>query len=132
MEFSGQYLTYTEYQSLGGSLAEAPFNILEYEARKLIDKYTFGRLKDLDSQVQEVKMCEYKLINTFETYSNFESRYKGVKSENIDGYAITFNDMTKDAISAKNSELQDIISTYLSQCYIDDKIPYLYRGIDDN
>ena len=42
MEFSNQYLTYQEYLELGGSLEETPFNILELEAQKNIDKYTFG------------------------------------------------------------------------------------------
>ena len=41
--FSGQYLTYLEYQSLGGTLEETPFNLLEYEARKQIDLRTQRR-----------------------------------------------------------------------------------------
>ena len=38
MTFEGQYLTYAEYQELGGSaIGVMPFNILEFEARKQID-----------------------------------------------------------------------------------------------
>ena len=59
MEFTKQYLTYEEYQELGGTLEETPFNILELEAQKNIDKYTFDRLKDLEEQINEVKICEY-------------------------------------------------------------------------
>ena len=59
MEFKGQYLTYTEYQDLGGTLKEMPFNILEFKARKQIDNMTFNRLTSLEKQKQEVKMCEY-------------------------------------------------------------------------
>ena len=39
MEFNGQYLTYTEYKQLGGTIPiELPFNLLEFNARKCIDK----------------------------------------------------------------------------------------------
>ena len=43
MEFNKHYLSYEEYIELGGTLDEAPFNILELEAQKNIDKYTQGR-----------------------------------------------------------------------------------------
>ena len=38
MEFSGQYLNYEEYKSLGGTLDIMPFNILEFESRKELMK----------------------------------------------------------------------------------------------
>ena len=43
MTFDNQYLTYSEYQELGGTLAELPFNLLEYESRKIIDEKTLNR-----------------------------------------------------------------------------------------
>ena len=67
MTFEGQYLTYAEYQALGGSaIGEMPFNLLEFEARRKIDIRTFNRIKELDSEEipQEVKLCEYALINS--------------------------------------------------------------------
>ena len=64
MTFEGQYLTYAEYQQLGGSaIGDMPFNLLEYEARKLIDARTFNRLKNQEEILQDVKLCEYELIN---------------------------------------------------------------------
>ena len=48
MEFSGQYLNYEEYKSLGGTLDIMPFNILEFESRKRIDERTQNRLKDIE------------------------------------------------------------------------------------
>ena len=63
MEFTGQYLTYDEYKVLGGNLDQTPFNLSEMKARKIIDKYTQGRLIDLETQVLEVKSCVYDLIN---------------------------------------------------------------------
>ena len=48
MEFSGQYLTYDEYKALGGNLDITPFNLLEYEARRIIDSRTLQRLKGIE------------------------------------------------------------------------------------
>ena len=67
MEFSGQYLTYEEYKALGGTLDLTPFNLLEFESRRRIDTRTFNRLKGIDSDgiPQEVKICEFKMINSY-------------------------------------------------------------------
>lgn len=129
MTIEGQYLTYLEYKALGGSLAEAPFKLLEFESRQIVDKYTFGRLKDLETQIQEVKLCIYKLIETLNSYNISQSQNKAIKSENIDGYSISYGNGTTGLEDAKNSELKDIINTYLSECYLDDNTPYLYRGV---
>lgn len=128
MEFNGQYLTYIEYKGLGGTLDQMPFNILEYEARKYIDKYTFGRLINLESQCQEVKMCMYDLITTVNNYNELEGLDKNIASESTDGYSITYRATTNETIQAKDSELLDIIDTYLATCKLEDGTPYLYRG----
>ena len=129
MEFTKHYLTYQEYKSLGGTLNEAPFNILEFEAQKEIDKYTFGRLKNLQTQIDEVRICDFKLIELLNTYSYNENQNKSVASENTDGYSVTYNQATEDTSKAKNSEIKNIIKTYLSECKLDNGTPYLYIGV---
>ena len=132
MEFENQYLTYEEYQELGGTLDETPFNILELQARKLIDKYTFGRLINLDEQITEVKVCMYQLIN--EAQSDFVShetgRDKNIASENIDGYSVTYAGIDENVLKANLSKNRSIIRDYLAECYLEDGTPYLYRGVD--
>lgn len=130
MEFSGQYLTYVEYKGLGGTLDQMPFNLLEFEARQIIDKYTLGKLKELQTQNQEVKLCDYKLITALEGYSSLETQNKGVSSETIDGYSISYSSIGTNEIMAKNSELSDIVRTYLIDCKLDNGTPYLYRGAE--
>lgn len=131
MEFSGQYLTYVEYKALGGTLDQLPFNLLEFNARKEIDKYTFGRLINLDEQEQETKLCTYKLINTLEAYLETESASNTISSESIDGYSIKYNDYrTLAAIQAKEGEIKSIIKDYLFNCKLDDGTPYLYKGVE--
>ena len=129
MTIEGQYLTYQEYTELGGSLAEAPFKLLEFESRQIVDKYTFGRLQDLETQNQEVKLCIYKLIETLNSYYISQNENKAISSENIDGYSISYANDKIGLEKAKNSELYDIVNTYLSECYLDDNTPYLYRGV---
>lgn len=128
MEFSGQYLTYKDYQDLGGTLSEMPFNLLEYEARQNIDKYTFGRLKDLEEQIEETKLCTYKLIELISSYNKYEIQNKGVASESIDGYSVSYSTPNTSFTMAKNSEIEDTIKTYLVDCKLEDGTPYMYCG----
>lgn len=122
MEFEGQYLTYNEYKALGGLLDQTPFNLLEFEARKEVDKYTFNRLVNLETQKQEVKLCIYALI---EQINSNKVNLKGIVSENTDGYSISY---TSKNASETNQKTQNIIDTYLINCKLADGTPYLYRG----
>lgn len=120
MEFEGQYLTYEEYKGLGGTLDLMPFNLLEFEARRKIDIRTFNRLKDIDSEdiPQEVKMCEYALINGINEFASATSNVASngnVASESTDGYSISYITATQisDIVKSKSVELDDIVRTYL-------------------
>ena len=129
MEFKGQYLTYQEYLALGGTLEEMPFNLLEYNARKKIDERTFGRLVDKGQEYQEVKLCVYNMITTLNSYSSYDTQNKAISSESTDGYSISYGTPQKSTTEAKNSELEDVINSYLANVIIDN-VPVLYRGAD--
>lgn len=122
MEFSGQYLTYEKYQSLGGTLSQVPFNLLEFKSRKQIDKLTLGRLIDLAGQKIEVKLCINELIAKNQEYTK-----SIVSSESTDGYSINYNNKLTDE---QIKEVNNIIKSYLSNCYLEDdyNTPYLYIG----
>lgn len=119
MTFEGQYLTYAEYQTLGGSaIGDMPFNLLEFEARRQIDIRTFNRLKDSEDIPQEVKLCEYALINSINSFANANDSIANngnVKSENTDGYSVNYISPSEisEVVKSKNDEIQDIIRTYL-------------------
>lgn len=129
MEFENQYLNYEEYCLLGGTLEETPFNILELEAQKNVDKYTFGRLMNLDEQINEVKICIFKLIGLLDTYNSYETQNKAISSENTDGYSVSYGGASENVSSAKINETKGIIRTYLAECKLEDGTPYLYRGV---
>ena len=122
MTFEGQYLTYAEYQELGGSaIGEMPFNLLEYQARKQIDLRTQKRLIGQEEIPDEVKICTYHLIDKIKAYSDSvesaSSSDGSIASENTDGYSISYNQVNatqiQDIIKSKNIELEDIILTDL-------------------
>ena len=134
MTFEGQYLTYAEYTGLGGSaMAEMPFNILEFEARRQIDIRTFNRLKDSENIPQEVKLCEYALINSIKSYdetTNNVASNGNVASENTDGYSISYitADKVSDIVKSKQDEIDNIIRTYLVGVIFNDE-HLMYCGV---
>lgn len=112
MEFSGQYLTYLEYQALGGTLDQTPFNLLEFEARNQIDLRTHNRLINEETIPQKVKMCDFHLIEKINSYAEATSSIGGnIASENTDGYSISYvtANQIQEIVKSKNAELQDII-----------------------
>ena len=125
MTFEGQYLNYAEYQALGGSaIGEMPFNLLEFESRRQIDIRTFNRIKNTQTIPQEVKLCEYALINSIKDFinaTNSVANNGNVKSENTDGYSISYigaNEISE-VVKSKNAEILDIIRTYLLGIIVD-------------
>lgn len=129
MEFNGQYLTYTEYQALGGSLTQMPFNLLEYELRKRLDLYTKRRLVEETNIPNEVKMCMYKMITDVEKYANDENINLNYSSETTDGYTIQYAgaQAIQQLISAKQYELNDVMMNYLYGVIVNGE-HLIYRG----
>ena len=113
MEFNNQYLSYEEYKSLGGTLGEMPFNILELKARQVINERTQNRLKGIEQIPQEVKICVYDLINTMNKYNlSNNSTSSNVSSENTDGYSVTYKSGTEMTAEQK-AQYEDVMLTDL-------------------
>ena len=113
MEFNNQYLTYEEYKSLGGTLGEMPFNILELKARQIINERTQNRLKNIEEIPQEVKICVYDLINTMNKYNlSNNSTSSNISSENTDGYSVTYKSGTEMTAEQK-AQYEDVMLTDL-------------------
>ena len=112
MEFDGQYLTYEEFIGLGGEIDLLPFNLLEFEVRRMIDRRTQNRLKNVEEIPQEVKLCEFRMINKLKSYNNALERVSGVSSENIDGYSVSYTNGSE-VLTNKTSEMESIMEDYL-------------------
>ena len=131
MKFDGQYLTYTEYKALGGSLDQTPFNLLEYEARIIIDNRTLQRLKGVEKIPQEVKMCMFSLINTINSYANQGQTSKNISSESVGSYSVSYTTGTQkqETINSKNAELTDIVLNYLTGVIVNGQ-HVVYLGVN--
>ena len=130
MEFNNQYLTYEEYKNLGGTLGEMPFNILEFKCRKIIDNLTFNRLTNLKTQIQEVKMCIYDMINISSKYEQTSNKQaQGIVSESTDGYSVSYGSINAEQEKTRELELQGCVRDYLIDCKLEDGTPYMYCGV---
>ena len=131
MEFNNQYLSYEEYKSLGGTLGEMPFNILELKARQIINGRTQNRLKDVEKIPQEVKICVYDLIQIINKYNNSNnSTSSNISSENIDGYSISYKSGTE-LTEEQKKQYDDVMETDLYGVIVDNT-PILYLGVNTN
>ena len=131
MEFNNQYLTYEEYKSLGGTLGEMPFNILELKARQVINERTQNRLKNIEEIPQEVKTCVYDLIQTINKYNNSNnSTSSNISSENTDGYSVTYKSGTE-LTEEQKKQYDDVMETDLYGVIVDNT-PILYLGVNTN
>lgn len=132
MTFEGQYLSYAEYQELGGSaIGEMPFNLLEFNARNQIDLRTQNRLVNVKSIPFKVKICMFELINKILNYakSSDEVSSNDITSESIDGYSVSYITPTqiKEIIVSKETELEDIMLTGLYGVVVNN-VAILYNG----
>ena len=131
MEFKNQYLSYEEYKSLGGTLGEMPFNILELKAQQIINERTQNRLKDVGKIPQEVKNCVYDLINTMNKYNlSNNSTSSNISSENTDGYSVTYKSGTEMTAEQK-AQFEDVMLTDLYGVIVNDEA-ILYLGANSS
>lgn len=119
MTFTNQYLSYKEYQALGGTLLEVPFNRLEYKSCKKVDELTSKRITKLETIPQEVKLCVFDLINVFNDDENPILENDGVGTYNPGKRSIEEIEKVK----------INIVNNYLNELYIDG-VSATYRGCD--
>lgn len=129
MEFNNQYLSYEEYKSLGGTLGEMPFNILELKARQIINERTQNRLKNVEDIPVEVKVCVYHLVNIASSYQSKESDVS-IASESTDGYSISYKSGTE-LTEEQKKQYDEVMETDLYGVIVDNT-PILYLGVNTN
>ena len=139
------YLTYEEYQNMGGTLDETAFNDVEFEAESIINYYTFNRLKNEEEQPNEVKMLMMYLIRNILTARNSmesstsagEVSDKTIASQSNDGVSVSYggylgNTSPQDLETVAKKLDTDILTTikqYLSNERNQKGEVLLYRGV---
>lgn len=130
------YLTYEEYTTMGGTLDEATFNNFEFEAEVFINWITFNRLKNEDTQSDEVKRTVYSLINLLMTKHSILSGSEGnssdapaVSMEN-DGVSVTYSTLSGAELFDKLSvDARNIVLRYLNGVKNSQGKIVTYRGL---
>ena len=120
------YLTYEEYQNMGGTLVETTFNEYEFTAETIVDWYTFNRLKNETEYPTALPRLMYALIHMIQLKmdalsNNFVDENGNVVAgavtqQSNDGVAIHFNSIAaSDVVTNLNDKaLGDMVRKYLS------------------
>ena len=137
------YLTYDEYTEYGGTLDETAFEQFEFEARSVIDWWTFDRLQKETEYPEAVKRCMFKLIGLITNKqkamvvdiqpADGSSVQAGIASESNDGVSTTYNTLSaKEAVDTMSKEFETTVAMYLSGIRNSLGHKLLYRGIYPN
>lgn len=148
------YLSYIEYRNMGGTLDESSFNEYEFEARTIIDWYTFNRLQKDTEFPESVQRCMYQLIKlaklkadamtlgsqtvtTTDSQGNVTTVTTSatVSSQSNDGVSISYNVVSAsevfDALKSqtKGNALEELVQRYLQGVTNQLGRLVLYRGV---
>lgn len=135
------YLTWQEYTDLGGTLDFTAYPTYEFEARSLIDYWTFNRLQNEQNMPEAVKFCMYKLISLAVTQNNILSANPtlsndndaAISSQSNDGVSISYNTMSaSDVYQATKIDADRLVKQYLSGVKNSLGHDLLYRGVYPN
>lgn len=135
------YLTYDEYLAFGGTVEETAFDNLEFEARTVIDWWTYNRLQNDEEYPEAVKRCMFKLINIIIAKQqaqllknngtvNTDVTESGIVQQSNDGVSTTYNIMSASEIIAQSGEdVKSTIRMYLQNVRNSLGRKVLYRGL---
>lgn len=137
------YLTYDEYIDMGGAeIEETAFKQIEFEARSVVDWWTFNRLQKEETYPEAVKRCIFRLIQLIndrqkamvvDSQSSDGAVKAGIASESNDGVSTSYNTLSaKDATDTLQKEIEATIKMYLTG--VKNSLGYLllYRGVYPN
>lgn len=111
---------YTEKYLMGRKPAiSTGFPFYARQASRVIDQYTFGRLKALEEIAEDVRMCCCELAESEHRREKQQKDSGGKTSEKIGTYSVSFNS-TQESAAAAGREQREIIMKWLSDtglCY---------------
>lgn len=134
------YLTFIEYQTMGGTLDETAFTDFEFEAEAIVDWYTFNRLQNNTNYPEKLKQCMYKLIGMAQERqaamsageATSESSTEGgaaIASRSNDGVSISYNIISAGELFDKlKIEMGTVVQMYLNGVVNELGRKVLYRG----
>lgn len=100
----------------------------EFRARKIVDRVTQGRVKNMETVPEAVKLLMVELVNLEASRGTHYNSQQAVSSFSNDGYSETYvAPLTDEQVKEKEDRL---ILEYLSGEVDDNGVPLLYLGVD--
>ena len=125
-----QYLTYDEYVSYGGAMIpETDFALAEFKARSRIDRMTLGRVQNMQTVPDAVKMAMMVIMKVdakFSADSQVDSAI--VSSFSTDGYSESYGG-TSEQTNAIEKQTTEAVAKMLFGVLDDHGVPLIYRGV---
>ena len=136
------YLTYDEYQSMGGTLDFTTYSDLEFEAEAAINWYTFSRLKNDLVIPEAVKRVMKRLIDLAQEKAGLMSAgddgsgsgtSAAIASQSNDGVSVSYNVLSASELMNSIKEQESTtIKRYLQDVTNEAGQKLLYRGLYPN
>lgn len=143
------YLSFSDYQNMGGTLDETAFTDLEFDAESTVNWYTFNRLKRPEwadaLNSEELKRCMYQLIRLKQMENEMLAsstggagwgvgwtKEAGITQESNDGVSVSYNTMSSGELMAYfngSKTKEDLINQYLGSIMNDLGRRLLYLGV---
>ena len=134
------YLTYDEYQNMGGTLSESTFTKFAYRADSIIDWYTFNRLENETEYPEKVKKCVFMLIdilvsrdlalNSLGDDGEDDGVIASIASQSNDGVSVSYNVLSaSEAYKYSDEEIGNVVRRTLQGVVNTLGRKLLYRGL---
>ena len=124
-----QYLTYAQYQTWGGTMSEAAFNLAEIKARARIDALTQGRVAAMQTVPEQVQAAMMEIITVDGTYSAAAQAAAPVAASfTTDGYSESYGS-AESRTAAIEKQLTASILTLLDGVVDDNGVPLTFAGV---
>lgn len=109
-------------------IPENIFERSEFRARKIVDRVTQGRVKNMQLVPEAVKMLMVELVGLEASLCTGDESQRVISSFSNDGYSENYvAPLTEEQVKEKENQL---ILEYLSDEVDDNGVPLLYLGVD--
>ena len=92
---------------IGTAIPESAFDKKSMESEAFINKITFGRIHKYDLRPDDLKAVKFSICAAAEVVYNWD-KHQDVKSENNDGYSVTYADNSESSRRLRMTEAADI------------------------
>lgn len=122
-----RYLTYEQYQELGGKFDNAAFNRKIMHACGIIDNAVHCRIESMSTIPNEAKSLCRDLIDYLINNDSISEKNVASKSQSA-GNVSESETYTVKSKAEQACDIDDIICAYLLSAKDDNGVPLLYRG----